>query len=255
MREHIASSYCILLFIHGDDSAANRSTRKTIDGAVDQVSRMMRQMPKSIEKPPRTISVTPSMRDRERVMLWSIGVSPGETDEPHVALIYGRGRRIGPLLRGSQITEESLIRVMSYIGASCECGLDRSWILGQMIPLVWGSEIQSAVIESLGFDPDSPMVKTEISQILSMGALDASALDEQDVTDTYRYSEQVVEFEDRPHTDRISPAELNMMNSSNQSSSDGGLTARTAVLTMLLLALIISLGGAIILMRSRRRQP
>ena len=105
---------------------------------------------------------------------------------------------MGPLLTGQQITKETMLNLLAVIGASCECGLDRSWMQGLMIPLVWGEERQSAVLKLSGFDAESPMVKAEISRILAMGqgagrGGPGSRGREED--GFLGYSEEVVEFE------------------------------------------------------------
>ena len=98
----------------------------------------------------------------------SLGIKEEEAIEPFVAIIYGRGRIIRPVLQGEQITKKKLFNLLTIVGADCECGLDQSWILGRMIPLRWESSVQSELVKYLGFDVENPLIKAEMSQILSI---------------------------------------------------------------------------------------
>ena len=75
---------------------------------------------------------------------------------------------MGPVLSGEQITSYKILNLLTIVGADCECGLDNSWVLGRMIPLQWDLSIQSVLAEYLGFDVENPLVKSELSQILSV---------------------------------------------------------------------------------------
>ena len=66
------------------------------------------------------------------------------------------------------IISERLYRLMSIIGADCECGLDRKWMLGYQVPLDWPKDIRQGLSDRLGFDVDNPMVLTEMSRILAI---------------------------------------------------------------------------------------
>jgi hypothetical protein len=57
---------------------------------------------------------------------------------------------------------------MRLIGMDCECGVDLSTMKGPPIPLKWDEETQDLASMALGFDPENPMVKLEVSQILSL---------------------------------------------------------------------------------------
>jgi len=40
---------------------------------------------------------------------------------------------------------------------------------GTMLPVRWDEKIQARVVESLGFDPENPMIKMEMSRIIGRG--------------------------------------------------------------------------------------
>jgi hypothetical protein len=61
------------------------------------------------------------------------------------------------------------ISIVNTIGLNCECGLDRKWMQGTMIPQKWDEDVQKQFADQLGFDPESPAIRIEMSQILSKG--------------------------------------------------------------------------------------
>ncbi|UCD49942.1 MAG: hypothetical protein JSW27_20730 [Phycisphaerales bacterium] len=165
----VAECYGIILVIEGPDETANALARDAAQAAADQVTAQMEFMPKPIAKGPQVVTLEFESVASEKVLLWSLGAEPADINEPHAAILYGRGRWIGPLFRGEQITKENLERVLFVIGADCECGLDHRWLQGTMLPARWGAERQATVAKTLGFDPESPMVKMEMLSIVRRG--------------------------------------------------------------------------------------
>jgi len=83
-------------------------------------------------------------------------------------VIYGRGRRAGEPLAGD-FNETEFTTQLALVGESCECETDRAWLLEPTAPMRWPERIAERAPGALGFDPESPMVKAEISRILSRG--------------------------------------------------------------------------------------
>ncbi len=169
LLEKVIEPFCTLLLIHGDDEKLNVTTKARIEAAIVELTDNMDQLEKGTEVPPQLVELTIAERATEVPLLWSLGLSPTALAEPRVAVLFGRARRMGSILRGDRVSQESLMEVMTLIGASCECGLDRKWMQGPMLPLEWDSTDQSELAAHLGFDPESPLVKTEISQIIAQG--------------------------------------------------------------------------------------
>ena len=71
--------------------------------------------------------------------------------EPSIIVLYGRLRRMGPVLTGLEISTEKITNLLSVIGADCECGLDRSWLQGEMMPAKWDSGQLAVLTKQLGF--------------------------------------------------------------------------------------------------------
>ena len=164
-------SYGVTLLIEGTNQDKNDFAEEKCRQAIAKITDGMQDLPKEVKYPPVFARLKREHFDDEHLLLWSYGVNPEEQTEPMVAIVYGRGRQIGKILNGDEVTAENILTVLSVIGLSCECGLDRSWMMGQMYPLVWNDERRKMAMSNVGFDTESPMVKTEISQIMSKGSL------------------------------------------------------------------------------------
>ena len=112
--------------------------------------------------------ISPGEFDGEQAFLWSLGIEE-VTDAPRVVILYGRGRMIGPVLDGDRLNRESISAILDTIGLNCECGLDRKWMQGAMVPLKWDRDRKQQMATQLGFNPESPEIRIEMSQILAKG--------------------------------------------------------------------------------------
>lgn len=252
--EHIIKSYCVLLLIEGSDGAENNKADAVAQSAIKKIAGIMPQLPKRIEEPPFLISVKKELAPDESILLWSLGFDVNQVRGPCVAVIYGRGRKIGPLIRGTQLTRSSMFNILSLIGLSCECGLDKRWMMGTMIPLSWGEKIQSDVVRSLGFDAENPMVKTEISSIMSFDfslGKEAAWISE-DTLDNY--SEEVLKFGIGVAVARVSPARFQEFISPVSSNSKSGLNLKTLLSVIGIVVLLVLAGGGFVLLRARRKR-
>jgi len=168
ITDMLLSSYCIVLMIEGEDAGKNKNTLHKAKEAISEISGLLDQMPKVVNSQPGIIVISHEKIHDEKILLMSLGIKAEEVVEPAIAIIYGRGRIIGPVLQGEQITQKRLFNLLTIVGADCECGLDQSWILGRMLPMRWESSVQSKLVKFLGFDVENPLVKSEMSQILSV---------------------------------------------------------------------------------------
>jgi len=209
--KHIVKSYCVILLIEGEGLAGNENKRvhNVVNETAQKIAVIMNQLPKHIDEPPNVIVIPRESFYNERVLLWSLDINYNKVNEPCVAVLYGRGRKIGPVLEGEQITGSVLFNILSLIGLSCECGLDKRWMMGTMLPLRWGKKIQSDVVNFLGFDAESPMIKMEMSSILSLGQESIR----EPIKPLNEYSENVLAYKNVPSVSRLSPAQLHALSS------------------------------------------
>ena len=167
--QKVIETYGVILLIEGENARENKQFHNAASQAIGLIKRQMKFMPKHIAHPPVLILLEPASFEEEKILLWSLGLNADDLDKPHAAVFYGKTRWIGPLMKGEEITENNLIRILSIIGADCECGLDISWVRGTMLPIKWDQKTQAEVFQSLEFDSENPMVKMEVSRILKKG--------------------------------------------------------------------------------------
>ncbi len=254
--DHVVKAYCVVLLIEGKDEAENTRVYDIVSSTTGKIAQRMGQLPKRIQEPPHIIVMPQEWIHEESVLTWSLGLEGNFANTPHIAVIYGRGRKLGPLLTGERITGDRLYRILSLIGLSCDCGLDKRWMMGPLIPLRWDEKIRSDVVKHLGFDPESPMVKTEMSSIISLDLFRYTDDDElkHDLGDILdEYSEEILEFEAEPNSERVSPAKLHELTSSGTSRTKTGQRLKTSLYVWGSLILLILAGGSFILIRGRRK--
>ena len=209
--KHITKSHSVVLLVQGKFFIENNRAKMVVSESIKEIGKTMSQMPKSIEEPPYLITITPEMFSQEKILLWSLGINEKEINKPYVSILYGKGRQIGTLLDGDNITVNKVFNTLTIIGSSCECELDRKWVQGTLIPLRWGIKTQQDVAKYLAFDPESPVVKTEINQILSTDS--SSDNIENEAIQNNKYSEKVVEYESNSRV--LSPAQIQRLKSSD----------------------------------------
>lgn len=169
LLEKAADGYGVVLLMEGPDAQSNTEARTAITTAMGRIEEQLEFLPKPIARGPELVVVDRQSLPREEVLLWSMGLEPEDVNAPHAAVFYGRGRWIGPMFKGELIHEDHLTELLFIIGADCECGLDHRWLQGTMLPARWDEALQAKAAESLGFDPENPMIKMEMISIVRRG--------------------------------------------------------------------------------------
>ena len=167
--EKAAEYYGVVLWIEGPQRELNMKAREVISTAIGRIREQLDLLPKPIAGPPEIVTLDRQSLDRERVLLWSLGLKPQDVNEPCAAVLYGRGRWIGPLFKGDRLAPDPLTEMLLVIGSDCECGLDHRFLQGTMLPVRWDDDLQQKVVKSIGFDPEDPMVKMEMVSIVRRG--------------------------------------------------------------------------------------
>ena len=175
--------YGVILIVEGKNADENVRIRKMADTVVASITSKMDKLEKEIRQPPVVEVISAREFTNEKVFMWSLGITK-IADTPQVAVLYGRGRIIGPVLRDAQLEERALTAIVNTIGLNCECGLDRKWMQGTMIPQKWDEDVQKQFADQLGFDPESPAIRIEMSQILSKGGKGAGINRQPPIGDT-----------------------------------------------------------------------
>jgi len=245
LAEKIIQAYGIVYFIEGSNREENKTALKRINKAIDEIKLIMNSLPKPVNIPPVIITIKVNQRKEEDVLLWSLGWNKmTDKNKPAVALIYGRGRRMGPLLKGNMIKKDIIRNMLRFIGQDCECGLDRSWMLGTMIPLRWDTKLKSGVYKQYKFDADNPMVISEMSQILSVAPERVNNSIDTDIL--YGYSENVLTLSD-------SSIKNNSAESQKVNKESSSIIYNAVKLTLIGILLIVIIEG-IIFYRYKKRK-
>ncbi len=169
IQERALNSFAVIVLVEGIQTNENARVGGSLAAAVRDVSRLMITMPKPVKTPPAILRIPVHRQAAERVTLWGLGFDPEPSLDARVAIVFGRGRRLGSPLEGPLITQTSVQERLVIIGQDCECELDRSWMKGPLMPGRWDDARQSMAARSLGFDPENPLVRAEISRIVMRG--------------------------------------------------------------------------------------
>lgn len=193
IHETALKSFAVVVLIEGGVAAEVSRVQAAIEAAIRQVTLLMPGMPKPVDTPPALIRVPAGRLAAERVTLWGLGFDPEPADEPRVALVFGRGRSIGSPLEGPLITQTVVQERLVIIGQDCECELDREWMKGPLLPARWDTGRQQQALQSLGFDPENPLVRAEVSRIVSRGPVTGQARKLAGTASGLGYSEVLLE--------------------------------------------------------------
>ena len=166
---NLLQEHSMVLIVEGADSEQNQEARSWAEECVERVGNSLEDLPKPIDLPPRLVVLSMEETQSEEVLLWSLGIERGPERPTQIAMLFGRGRQLGPVLRLPETSRNEVLYSLAIVGQDCECGLDRIWMQGVMVPHVWTGLLESQAALHLGFDPGSPMVKSEISRILARG--------------------------------------------------------------------------------------
>lgn len=201
LLEKLIPAYAVVLLVDGTDAAQTKRAHTAAVEAIEAITKLMPEMPKPVEHPPVVVRLPVDRMAEETILLWSLGLDTSPTPEPQAVVVMGRGRRVGESMRGGLITRTALQEAMAVVGQDCECGLDRVWMQGERFPLAWGRAEKQAAFAELGFDPDNPKVKAEISRIIARGPNSRPSGKPQSASDNFDqlalgYSEEIIGIEE-----------------------------------------------------------
>ena len=241
--QHISKAWCTVLFVEGEDAAENQRARDAITEAAGLIAGAITPMGRVIQEGPQIVVVSPKSVAEETVLLWSLDLD--KAAGARAAVLYGRARQMGPVLEGDDLTKEFVLDILYAIGLDCGCETDRRLLAGRVIPLRWGPDIQTAVAKHLGFDPENPMVKTEVSRLWPAGASYAEA--------PLGYSEGVFEYEEVPADTTVASAEEVVREPSVASASTLGERAGRTVVYIVGTLVLLTLAGSGFIIASRAK--
>ena len=240
----IVGNYGIVVFVEGQDESENKAALQKIQDAMDEIKIMMKNMEKPVEQPPVLIVIPATEIENEKILLWALGWDDIPHAKPGITVLYGRGRQMGRLLPSDIINSNIIKNLLAFVGADCECGLDRSWILGRMIPIRWDSDRQAEIVKWHNFDAENPLIKAEMSQILSISPNKERTSHNADLStnNLYGYTEKEFELVEGANSDQ-----------SGSTFSFLQKYSKPGLLIVLGFVLFVLLGGGVVFFRSHRR--
>ena len=247
---NIVKAYAVVLFIEGSDNNLNNKVLDEIDLSIKTITSTKDKMPKPVDNPPALVVLKHDQLKNERVLLWSLGLNEDYLLQPAVVILYGRGRIMGQALQNALLQQININNLLTIVGADCECGLDRTWILGKMLPIRWDKRRQKEVQKWHKFDAENPFVKAEMSQILSIspdkvrkqGALGTGTL--------YGYTEgaiKVIKAYNQNSTNKTNPDSLSDSLSVKNSSNEN------FYIYIIIFFIFVIVAGIFIFVRSKKR--
>ena len=266
LTKKLISNFAVVLLIEGSDQLQTKRAQLAATEAIQAITKLMPKMPKPVDNPPVLMQLSVDQSLTESVLLWSLGMDTKAASEPQAVVLMGRGRRVGEMLRGGLITRTALQEALAVIGQDCECGLDRVWMQGERFPLAWGQPEKKAAFSELGFDPDNPKVKAEISRIIARGPNSRPSGNTQSASDNFDqlalgYSEDIIGIDEDIVSIETVPSVETELKQGNEAikkikEDSKGISQETAGLRPLywavLLVVIVALsGGALVLLRNR----
>ncbi len=160
----IVADWCAIVVVEGDDTEESASAVVIVAKAAGDIVGFKPEMGDKITKPPLVVKVRWD-DPREQVLLWGLGLQEVDPKGAKVAILFGAGRRLGPVLWGGAITELNIKNALRLLGRNCTCTSEPSQILGPTMPRIWDRDRQAEVREVLGFDPNSPAVVSALAGV------------------------------------------------------------------------------------------
>jgi len=256
ISQQAAQAFGVVLLIEGTEAQANQQARSVVSQAIADITADMRNLPKTIIRPPVMVSLAPELYAPEKVLLWSLGLNTEPANSPRAAVIYGKARWIGPLMRGPEISAANLTGILAVVGADCECGMDITWTRGTRLPGKWDEALHAQATKSLGFDPEDPLVKLEAEGILrrQMAASADRAGDKEVASPALGVPSPSQTLSTGPTTNASSLGKSSRKTSLSPALAESGFAFSRLAWTLGAMALLAIAAAGLILWRPWRRQ-
>ncbi len=254
---YIVKAYAVLILIEGPDPEENRSAFEKIKKASQKIDSVMSQLPKRIETPPHIIVIPHDRTMGERIFLWSLDLNSGDMDRARLAILFGRGRIFYAPFESALVSASEITDMLTIIGLSCDCGLDKKDLIGQSIPLRWDENLQTEVVKYLGFDAENPLLKREIAGILAANNLDAESGEALGgpLRELGQYREKALAFSKKLDSFRISPALSQRFSPQSSGRSRSGFNYFVLLLLAGFILTGVLVGAIYIRIRAKRERP
>jgi hypothetical protein len=188
LHKYLISNFAVVL-VGGDTS--NVQIREQVKSQISEFSKIQQQLPKAIKEG----AIYLELDFRNDVLLKKyLGF---QENLFKTVVLYGRGRILAEPIGVKEVEDSLILKYLNVIGSDCECGLSKSWMVGNCVPLLWNAKAKSTLYKKLGFDVEDPMVKSEMSQIISKQRDSEITLDNVDLFQPNEINLEDDEFEEK----------------------------------------------------------
>jgi hypothetical protein len=188
LKDELVDNWCVTVLAEGTNPAANQRARAAAEAAGEEIVGKSTELGQVIEAEPHLLTVAAD-DPAEQVLVASLGLADGDPADPRLAVVFGAGRRLGPVLQGAEIGQRSVLEYLETLARNCTCTSDPGELLGPSVPLIWDADTRSRVREALGFDPEKPEVRMVLAGVWqTLAAPDAGA------GEPFGYADEYVEF-------------------------------------------------------------
>ena len=163
----VTDSLGAVLMVESTDAEANEIAKSKIVKALESINKNLTKL-KAPEAEVKFLTLTVAQREKERWTLWALGEDVAVAKTPKVAVLFGKLRRAGPLLEGSEWDVMDLVRRIAMLAEPCESSLDRKQFTDPMLPFRWAKDWPEKL---LPFNPVSEAVEVEVKELLQKPAL------------------------------------------------------------------------------------
>jgi len=167
--DQLLNCHSVILIVEGQDDGLNQRARTIAKETIEAVQESSAMWPKPIDRPAELLVLMAKDREKEKISLWSWAMDSSGGDT-HIAILFGRGRRLGPLLTVDEAADGKLHQLLTVVSMDCECEYDIAPLFGAMMPHRWTESQETTAVGLLGFDPGHPLVQSEVRHILQRGA-------------------------------------------------------------------------------------
>jgi len=241
LKQRVIVQYGVVLFIEGRNQRENQQAIKAIEEALVRVKKNMDLMPKPIKNPPVMIRWENKSLAADPILLWVLGLDADKIEKPHAAIFYGKARWLGPLFKDQEITRNNLSEILFVVGADCECGLDKNWLRGTMLPMQWNKKDRETIAANLGFDAENPLIRSEIYHIMRSGSYRADMRESAGGLDSVSGNRKgITDTKDTSNKPAVNP-----------SNTDDQTLEKSIYISAVILGALLLIGLAIVLRRAR----
>lgn len=163
----LIDNLAVVVVVEGTDAGLSGTAGAAVSEAVEGFRRRVQDGGLAATREPVVVTLPAVAREAETVLLWALGLAELPPSLPAVAVLYGRGRQLGPVLSGADLTAAAVQRRLDVLAGAWDESLERGWVRGATVPLAWDGGVRAAAAAALPFDPDDEVVRAEVGQLIS----------------------------------------------------------------------------------------